>query len=403
MQGRRVLTILFTLMLFASGPLEAAIPKLPSARAFKSKKLNESKTAKQRLPRPSKYIESRAQDLYSDLMSRPPRLVPSRAVAVEAASGKVGWLGSVYSRNLIDASASTMLLADKLLMYKVLEQGLGPDKVQKYLPKTIGLKEFLDKKRLVKKTGEIKATGEKIEQALYREFPAGFVLRPAVGIAPGETSRGLFSETDNFVSELIEGKFQGYAPSNFWKPIKSHILDAIGSGEAVVLQDDLVARADAKKKLEVRAYREIRVHTYEGRIVADAVPTRWVQKAKVSNDEITRAESFVAEMLSSLPPRLISRQAWGVDVAVFDNGELAVTDIVTNRGRRIQWSSYLEQPRVIGAYSRHFETYAGIRFEGITGTLARNNLGNYFSYWDARIQKAQPGWQRLLSFLPPVP
>lgn len=402
MQGRTVLAALLSLTFFTSTVAEAAIPKLPSARAFKSKK-SEKKNAKTRQPRPSKYVDARAQDLYSDLMSRPPRLTPPRAIPVEAASAKTEWLGTVYSRNLIDASPSTMLLSDKLLMYKVLEQGLGADGVKKFLPKTIGLKEFLDRKRLVKKDGAIKATGEKIEQALYREFPAGFVLRPAVGVAPGETTRGLYTENDSFISELVEGKFEGYSPSNFWKPIKSHILDEVASGEAVVIQDDLVARADAIKKLQVRAYREIRVHTYEGQIVQDAVPTRWVQKAKVTSTEIERAEQFVAEMLKNLPPRLTSRQAWGVDVAVFDNGELAVTDIVTNRGRKIQWSSYLEQPRVIGAYTRHFETYAGVRFEGLSGTIVRNNLGNYFSYWDARIEKSQPGLQRLLSFLPPVP
>jgi hypothetical protein len=92
-----------------------------------------------------------------------------------------------------------------------------------------------------------------------------------------------------------------------------------------------------------------------------------------------------------------------VDVAVLDNGEMRITDVVTNRGKPIQWSSYLEQPRVIGAYARHFETYYGLRFQGISGSLIRHNFANYFPYWEKRIEKAKPGLTKMLAYLPPIP
>ncbi len=359
---------------------------------------------KNRQLRPSKEIESRAQTLYTDLISRPPRVESTSAVPVQisGSTGKGQWLAAIYNRNLIEASEQTKLLSDKLLMSKLIERALG-DKASRFVPKTLGLKEFLDQHKLVNKLGKIKATGEQIEQALFKEFPAGFVIRPAVGVAPNETPKGLFADTDAFVSELVAGKFEGYQPDHFWNPVKSHILDTVASGEAVVLQDDIILRADAHKQLHAKSFREVRIHTYEHQVVADAVPIRWVQKAKVQEGEINAAEALVSEFLKSLPPRLVSRQAWGVDVAVFDNGDMVINDIVTNRGRRIQWSSYLEQPRVLGAYTRHFEKHANVHFEGLRGMIVRNNLGNYFSYWDSRIEKSPPGFQRLLSYFPPIP
>ena len=377
----------------------AAIPKMAGVKAgFKTE-------TKARQLRPSKDIENRVATLYSELMSRPPRTSPASGAKIEVAieGGKNGWLAAVYGRNLVDASEQTRMLADKLIMVKVLEQGLGQEEAKKYLPKTLGLKEFLDKHRLVSKRGKIKATGEQIEKALFKEFPAGFVIRPAVGVAPNETTKGLFANTDTFVAELVEGKFEGYKREHFWNPVRSSILDTVASGEAVVLQDDIILRADARKALHARAFREVRVHTYESKVVQDAVPARWVQKAKVYEGEVKQAENFVAEFLKQLPPRLLTRQAWGVDVAVFDNGEMVINDIITNRGKRIQWSSYLEQPRVLGAYARHLEENAGVRFEGLQGTIVRNNFGNYFSYWDARIEKSPPGLRKLLSYLPPLP
>jgi hypothetical protein len=394
----RVLTT-FAVIWLSSVCLSAPMPKMAGIKAgFKSG------SEKSRQLRPTKEIEVRVQNLYDALMSRPPRVEGSSPITIEISGspGKSQWLAAVYSRNLVEASEETKLLSDKLLMAKVLEKALGEKSIQ-FLPKTLGLKEFLDRNHLVSRLGKINVSGEQIEQALYKEFPAGFVIRPAVGVAPSETTKGLFNDTDTFVSELVAGKFQGYEPEHFWKAVKSHILDTVASGEAVVLEDDIILKADAHRALHAKAFREIRIHTFESKVVADAVPARWVQKAKVDESEIKSAEALVQTMLDLIPPRLLTRQAWGIDVAVFDNGDMVINDIVTNRGRRIQWSSYLEQPRVIGAYTRHFESFAKVDFSGISGMLARNNLGNYFSYWHTRIEKSPPGFQRLLSYLPPIP
>ncbi|MCM2280706.1 MAG: hypothetical protein NDI61_02535 [Bdellovibrionaceae bacterium] len=347
-------------------------------------------------------MEKRAAAVYAALLSRPPRGLPSATVLVATSSKKGPWLASLYERNLVEASAQTERLSDKLIMFRVLEQAIG-FKAAQYYPRTLGLKEFLEKHRLVDNQGRLQADGERIEQALFAEFPAGFVVRPAVGVAPMETRKGLYPEGDEFIAALVAGKFPGYEPKHFRRPVSSHILDDVASGEAVVLQDDVILRAESRKKLKSRTYREVRVHTYENKVVADSIPTRWVQETNVDEESARRVEVFVGEFLDALPSRMLSRQAWGVDVAVFDNGELLITDIVTNRGRKIQWSSYLEQPRIIGAYARHFEREAGLRFEGVAGLLMRNNFGNYFPYWDTRIEKSRPGLNKLLSYLPPLP
>ena len=93
----------------------------------------------------------------------------------------------------------------------------------------------------------------------------------------------------------------------------------------------------------------------------------------------------------------------GIDVAVMDNGEMRIVDILTNRGQTIGWSSYLDQPQVIAAYSNHFEKFAGVQFAGVYGFLIRNGFANYFPYWERRIDKAQTAWTKILAYLPPPP
>ncbi len=361
------------------------------------------KSGQEALPNPSDYSKERVRKLYAYLMSRPPRVVNSvDSSLIQTPAAKGPWLASLYSRNLVEAAPETEILADKLIMARVLERALSSE-FHHFYPKTMGLKEFLYKHNLIDSEGQISSDGDKIEAALFVEFRAGFVVRPAVGVAPKETRRGLFKEGDQFVLQLLRGSSPIYKPKYFANTVKSHILGDVASGEAVVLQDDIILKAETKKRLRIRTFREVRIHTYENNVVEEGVPDRWAQDAKIEKHEVSAAERFVNSMLRLMPPRLLTRQAWGVDVAVFDNGEMLITDIVTNRGRRIQWSSYLEQPGVIGAYSRHFEKLAGVQFEGFSGTLIRHNLGNYFSYWDTRIEKSKPGWAKLFSYLPPLP
>ena len=178
--------------------------------------------------------------------------------------------------------------------------------------------------------------------------------------------------------------------------MRSTILDEVASGEAIVLQEDLSTKQPGKF-----VWREARVHTYEGRVIPDANTNYWIANGHLSKQEVAGAQKFVGDFLALLSPGLLSRQAMSFDVLILPNGELKISDVVTNRGRKVAWSQYLDQPRVIGAYTRHFEQYAGIHFTGVSGLLLRKNAGNYFAYWGVRIEKSRPGLEKVLAWIPP--
>jgi len=357
---------------------------------------------------PAHLISSRANKVLSDLKSRPIRLSyhgGDRVIEVAAEPNKGSWIEAVYDKNMIEASWASQMLADKRVLAEVLEREMG-ERAFRFYPKTVGLREFLSRHKMVDARGVITASGDEIEQLLNEEFPAGFVVRPAVGIAPQETARGLYPDTDQFIVELLRNPLKGntvYDPAHMRRPVKSHILGTIASGEAVVIQESVVGASDVKKPLKERFFQEVRIHTYEGRVVTGAVPERWVQKNLLTPAQVERAESFVSEFLTSLPLSLLNRQAWGVDVAVMDNGQMRIIDIVTNRGRNIAWSGYLDQPRVIAGYSRLFEEHYGLRFTGVEGALIRHGFANYLPFWEKRIEKARPGLDKALAYLPPLP
>ena len=352
---------------------------------------------------PDAFLSKRVQSVMAQLKSRPLRPVQTETVTeIDAKPDKNSFLGAVYSKKLVEASWATEMLSDKRVLSEILARELGADAVR-YYPKTVGLREFLAAHKLINDKGAIVADGDAIEQALHDEFPTGFVVRPAVGVAPRETGHGLFKDGDEFVVELLKPNSSVYNPAHFLKPVTSHILGRVSSGEAVVIQEDVIGTADVRKPLKNRYFSEVRIHTYENRVVEDAVPTRWVQTDLLKQDDVKIAEAFVTDLLKRLPPALLSRQAWGVDVAVLDNGDMRVIDVVTNRGEKIQWSSYLDQPRVIAAYAKHFEKYASVHFDGFSGTLIRDGFANYFTFWGKRIEKARPGFGKVLAFLPPIP
>ncbi len=355
---------------------------------------------------PETLIAQRAQKVLAQLKSRPLRALEdsSRVAPIETSATKSGFLSAIYDRKLVEASWATEMLSDKRIFSEVMIRELGAEKAQVYYPKTVGLREFLVQHGFLNPAGDIKKDeAEAIEAALYQDFPSGFVARAAVGVAPQETTKGLFPDTDTFMVELLKPKTPLYQPSHSQSAVSAHLLGGeIASGEAVVLQENLMTEADSKKPLKRKFFQEVRVHTYEGRIVQDAVPARWVQKELLDSKQIEKAEAFVQEFLKQLPTSLVARQAWGIDVAVFDNGEMKINDIVTNRGTRSAWSSYLEQPRIIEAYVRHFESLAGVRFSGLSGWLLRNGFANYFPFWQKRIEKAR-GFDKVLAYLPPWP
>lgn len=349
---------------------------------------------------PEKWITKRAQLILRDLKRRPPTAFGAKSIQLPLFANKNDWLTAVYAAGLVDSSIATEMLADKRLLFAILTAELATG-AEKYYPRTMGLREFLLKRRLVDANGQLRRDAEEIEEALLEEFPDGFIIRPAVGVAPNEKGHGLFASNESFLAELLNSKSVLFNEQHVKQAVKSHILERVASGEAVVIQEDIVAAANNRHKAKATYAREIRLHTYESQIVPDSVPERWVQTNLFTADDVTRAVNFAHEFLQRLPAEILSRQAFGIDVALLGNGELRITDIITNRGEKRQWSSYLDQPRVIAAYTRFFAEHYAVEFDGVAGTAARVGLVNYFPYWRKRVEMARTPWSQLVAILPP--
>lgn len=392
------LAIAFTLFSFQVEANKRKAPISKSAKlASKGKRKIDRDVGQQRL------LIGKADKILKEMKSRPLRSASAtRKIHLSAEPSKSSWLKAIYDKNIVESSWATKMLADKRIFAAVLERELG-DKAWNFFPRTIGLKEFLKKHSFIDKRGRISASGDAIDAALYREFPAGFVVRPAVGVGPQESGRGLFPDSDWFIVELIKPGSSLYDAKQIRKPFLNPVIGEVASGEQFVLQENIITSMDARKKLKARFFHEVRIHTYEDRVVADAVPERWVQTDLLTPVQVAGAERFVAEFLKSLSIHFLNRQAFGVDVAVFDNGEMRIIDVVTNRGKQIQWSGYLDQPKVIAAYSKHFEGVGGFEFTGWKGVVIREGFANYLPYWKMRVEKSRDGWDKVLSYLPPVP
>lgn len=328
----------------------------------------------------------------------------NQSLSLQTSPTKTAWLNTIYEKNIVSTSDYSAYMSDKLLMSSVFERTLGESTARQYLPKTMGLRQFLERHQLVNRQGKLVADGDQIDAALHADFPAGFFVRPAVGITPFETERGMYSSQEQLINELLKGKTPVYDPATYWLPIKSHILGDVASGEAVVLQENLTIAADLKGRLKRKAATLVRVHTYEQKIIPGSVPKRWVQSDAddvLSEASLEGAQKFAQQFLEQLPEELTRRQAWSIEVAAFDNGTYRVANILTNRGKQIAWSSYLDQPRILEAYTDYFEAEGDLLFEGFGGRILRSGFANYFTYWKLRFEKAQ-GWQKLVAAFPPL-
>ncbi len=354
---------------------------------------------------PHAFLETQIQRLLTQIHARPPHQTSGPGeppIVLSCSSEKTDWLAAIYSKNLVEASYVTEAMADKLMLYTLVKTFLGTE-TDTFLIKTMGLKQFLESQKLVDSNGLITADGEQIEAALYKEFPSGFIVRPAVGLVSTETEMGLFRDSDQFILALLKPGNSLYQPETFLHPIRSHILDAISSGEAAVLQDNVLRLADAAKLLKRHHAFKVRIHTYEGHVVPHSSPKRWVREdIEESSLLYQEAEKFVQSFLDRLPKEFLIRQAWSIEVSGFDNGVLRITDILTNRGKKISWSSYLDQSRVLEAYTNDFESNLNVEFSGLSGWLLRHGWGNYFNYWKLRISKAH-GWHKVSACFPPLP
>ena len=341
-------------------------------------------------------------------------------------ASKTNWLKAIYENQLVEASWATALLSDKLILDRVLRSLLGSDWSNASGLRTLGLVEFLIKHQLIDSRGRWRASrssqdlGERLDEALAKEFPNGFVVRPAVGVSKAETTLGLFATSDDFIQDILKASTDLYRPEHLKRPRRSLALDHIASGELYVLQEQ-PRPANWTAANQKARWREVRVHTYEGQVIAGTVVRPWTSSDRPDDREVAAAESFVRQFLLQLPSRVLARQAWSVDVwvrvdhdepsggrdssgrSLVGAAEVRLFEVITNRGRPGAWSQYLEQPRVLAAYTRHFEQHANVQFSGLGVSLFRLSLGNYFGYWAHRIDRSPPGLSRWLAYLPPWP
>lgn len=341
-------------------------------------------------------------------------------------ANKANWLTAIYEHQLVEASWATAMLSDKLILDRVSRSLMGEGWAKSNALRTLGLVEFLVKHEIVDAQGRwrefrsLQEVGEHMDEALAKEFPNGFAVRPAVGVSKMETSQGIFPTSDDFIQDILKTSTDLYRPDHLKRPRRSLALDQVASGEVYVLQER-PRPANWNTENHKSRWREVRVHTYEGRVVEGAAVRRWTSADEPDVRELAAAEKFVQEFLSQLPSRVLARQAWSVDVWVHvhddrlsrdlaessatpsSQPEVRLFEVITNRGRQGPWSQYLEQPRVLAAYTRHFEAHASVRFDGVGAWLFRYNLGNYFGYWGHRIERSPSGLSRWISYLPPLP
>ena len=110
----------------------------------------------------------------------------------------------------------------------------------------------------------------------------------------------------------------------------------------------------------------------------------FIEGEQISKEQLAKAGEFTQAMLDKLPNGFVKSQAWGLDVAVLDNGVLRIIDINCNRGKTGQWSGYMSRPNVLGAYTRHIEANLPVHFAGLSGFLLRNDAGNVYKYFKKR-------------------
>ncbi len=282
----------------------------------------------------------------------------------------------LYQRDLIEASSLTRLYLDKLIMAKVLEKYLGPA-FDRFHPKTLGLKEFLSKHKLVDSFGAITADHSRIALAFEEEFPNGFILKPALAWNSG--GKGFFTDQTAIVESLLRPDSEIYKSSEFLDPYRA-IADneeVITSGEKLIIQARIAGTvlSDSSHPAGTGEAMEYRVHSLYNKVVTGATRNRWGVEV---HDEVLvkRIEDFVQDLLGRLPMKLTNRQAWSFDVFVTESGDMKLVEINTNRGLQTNWSGFLHYPWVVGAYVRHLELQYGWSFLGPSGWLLRNNLGN---------------------------
>lgn len=274
----------------------------------------------------------------------------------------------IYGKDLVEASDFTRLMSDKLFQVDFLK-AVSP-KTFNYFPKTLSFRQFLKEEKLVDASGEIIKSldfEKQLEQSLRRQFPQGFVVKPAAGY--NTDGRGFYiNDLAGLTKDLVadKSKFIG-RDMNFL--FKSEEL-GISSGEGFIVQELLIPVGGGKPP-------EYRVHTFENRVVEKATESRWLNPQERN---FTAIESYVQNFLSLIPKEVLAKQAWGLDVVELSPGNFRIIEINTNRGQKIQWSGYLISSIQLGSLVRHLEKYGYFKLEGPGAQVFRTNKAGLESW-----------------------
>lgn len=263
--------------------------------------------------------------------SFPPMLALGEVDPKPTRNGLLKW---IYAQGLVEASEFSAHGADKLLFARLVEILLPHDR---FHPKTRSIAELQPN----------------LEESLKREFPHGYVVKPAGTM--NSDGHGVY--LSGFLEEfsLHPDKFVGR--SDF----ACELTGLVSSGEKYLVQE-LIGNREA----------EYRLHTLEGRVVKGATYTRWDQ-GWVEADFL-RAEVALQRFLDQLPPWFVARQAWSVDM--IDSEGFRLVEINSNRGRQGHWSGDLAIPDTLQAYALHLEKYHGAKFVGEGGKLFLSGQAN---------------------------
>jgi hypothetical protein len=329
----------------------------------------------------SEHLRSRVDFVLTEVLKRSNyRVFPVHHVQVTAKARRNPVIEAIYSRGLVEHSALTLLLSDKLIMAKALEYFLGHE-FNRFHPKTMGLVEFLVEKEFLNDNGELIANREVLKEALDSTFPKGFIVKKATGW--NSKGREIYSKPSDVISDIFSGESSAlFQSEHFRSPLRSESLGVILSGERWIVQEKIgESEALVYLKSPGVGLKEYRVHTIWGSVIKGATLGRWPDQDKfVDEKDFTGIDLFAQEFLNRLPLGLRQQQGWSFDIVESRPGDFQIVEVNTNRGMSAHWSGWFQSPMVLGALVRHLELQFKWRFMGINGFILRQNYGNYFRY-----------------------
>jgi len=281
---------------------------------------------------------------------------------------------ALCEKGLVDHHWLPYFLGDKLLFGELVERSLGGKRGYSYHPKSRGILDLLFKNNFLDaRTGKLKASKESVRQALQKEFPEGYVVKRVIDANSGRT--GILNP-EEFLLDLFSKTPQTYQPRHLATPFtgKQYSKHAVVTGERFFAMGKVPGTRWSNENTQLGEQSEYRVHSFSQSVVQGAVQNRWdhFENAHVAQESM----EFVQNFMACLPSGLFWRQAFSFDVANLGDGEKRIIEMNTNRGRVKPWSDFLRDPRVLGAYVTSAERIYGCCFQGQSGQILREGLGN---------------------------